>query len=97
MLRAASATLMPSFASTRASEAERPEPAPTMSAVLKRVWVMTTGHVFCFFYNKDVDRRYKPEGGQFSVAVHRPTPHVDETKLSCDFQCTRNIAVSSTS
>ena len=40
---------------------------------------MTTGHVFCFFYNKDVDRRYKPEGGQFSVHVHRPTPHVDET------------------
>src|SRR5438552_7169729 len=34
VLRAASATLNPSFASSRASEAERPEPAPTIRAVL---------------------------------------------------------------
>ena len=34
MLRAASATLIPSLASARASAAEIPDPAPTISAVV---------------------------------------------------------------
>src|SRR5215475_2378495 len=40
VVRAASATLIPSLASARASDALSPEPAPTMSALLKRLVVM---------------------------------------------------------
>ena len=40
MLRAASATLMPSLVSARASEADSPEPAPTIRAVVNLTSVM---------------------------------------------------------
>ena len=40
MLRAASAILTPSLDSARASEADRPAPAPTISAVLNLTSVM---------------------------------------------------------
>src|SRR5262245_17995603 len=40
VVRAASATLIPSLANARASDALSPEPAPTMSALLKRLVVM---------------------------------------------------------
>src|SRR5262245_37130749 len=47
VLRAASATLIPSLLSERASEAESPEPTPTISAELKRRSAMTPSPFIC--------------------------------------------------